>query len=536
MVHEEYDWGEFLSVRYYSSSNGGGLSTPETDAAIAYYGVTGYPTVLFNGTERYVGGGDFVATGAPYVGIVEGAYFDPAPVRIQVQSFDPATGALSVLVTMYSETDSLDNDFIRFILIEDDVTAEYTHVTRDIVSQPITLSGAGSTASFNPTFTVDPSWDTASLHAVAFVQRAATKEIVQAASSYPLADYAVRAMVPSSRHQIGPSTGAQVGDDFTIANVGLADTFTIGLVVDEAPAGWVLAFCDQGGACHFSPWEFPLGVDETFAFHVNVIPNSSGFARYHFEVGSPNLGWTLEIPFTYLSDDLDVLVVDDDGGEEHETYHTLALAAAGRSYGVWDLAAEKLDSRVAATYRTLAWDVGWNYPSLDATDRAFVQTYLDAGNNLFISGQDVGWELGYSQSGNYSPTFLHNYLHASYVRDDTNLYNLLGVAGDPLGDGLTFTIDGPGLPNYQQYPDELNPYDANAVECITYQGGYGAAIRADHGTAGAKVVYLGFGFEGISTQDSRNEVMAASIDWIEGIVFRDGFEVGDTGNWSLESP
>ncbi len=35
IVHDQFDYSEFISARYYATS--GGLGTPETDAAIAYY-------------------------------------------------------------------------------------------------------------------------------------------------------------------------------------------------------------------------------------------------------------------------------------------------------------------------------------------------------------------------------------------------------------------------------------------------------------------------------------------------------------------
>ncbi len=63
VVHSHYNYGEFLSARYYATS--GGLGTPETDAALAYYGINAFPTVVFNGLTKVVGGGAGIATGGP---------------------------------------------------------------------------------------------------------------------------------------------------------------------------------------------------------------------------------------------------------------------------------------------------------------------------------------------------------------------------------------------------------------------------------------------------------------------------------------
>ena len=317
VVHSQYDYGQFISARYYAST--GSYGSPEIDAAIAYYGVSGYPTVIFNGQTMVVGAGAITATGASYLPIVEAASFQPAPIRIEIDSFDPASGDIQATVTMYSETDALAGDHIRFLLLEDNLTSLHTRATRDIINDTITLSGAGSTAVFNRSFDVDPGWNQANLHAVVFVQRAADKEVLQADSSYDKPDYSVRAMVPFDRVKIGPSSGTQPSPPFTLANVGLADTFTIELVVDHAPAGWAASYWDDLGGNHTGPWSFSLGVQESTEFSIDVTPATPGYMKFHLEVSSPNLTAPLIIPFTYLSDDLDVLIVDDDGAQGYES-------------------------------------------------------------------------------------------------------------------------------------------------------------------------------------------------------------------------
>jgi len=207
VVHTQYNYREFISARYYASS--GSYGSPETDAAIAYYGITGYPTVVFNGQTKVVGGdppgSTYYASGAAYLPIVKAAYFDPAPVRIEINSFDPVSGDIQSTVTMYSETDTLAGDHIRFVLLEDNLTSVHTHATRDIINDTITLAGAGNSLVFTKSFDVDPGWNPANLHAVVFVQRAADKEVLQAASNFPEPDYSLRAMVPFDRVKIGPS-------------------------------------------------------------------------------------------------------------------------------------------------------------------------------------------------------------------------------------------------------------------------------------------------------------------------------------------
>ena len=89
--------------------------------------------------------GDAAATGEGYMDIIHNRSFDPAPIRIEVDSFDPVSGAVSVTVTMYSTTVSLTNENFHIILFENDILPGHTEVTRDIYNDTISLTGAGNT-------------------------------------------------------------------------------------------------------------------------------------------------------------------------------------------------------------------------------------------------------------------------------------------------------------------------------------------------------------------------------------------------------
>jgi hypothetical protein len=520
IVHSVYDYSEFISARYYASS--GSYGTAETDAAIAYYNITGYPTAIINGTERFVGGGAGIATGLPYLGAVGSAYFTPAPARVEIDSLDLVTGYARAIVTMYAPDDSLEGTNLRFLLIEDDVSGHHTHVTRDIVNDTISLTGQGNTAIFETSFDVNPAWNKDNLFAVALVQDA-DQTVLQAFSTRPSPAYKIRAMVPSSMMQIGPSAGTFEGDLFTVVNVGLTDDYTLNVALDKAPDGWSVAYFDEQGTQYTEPSAFTLGTEQYVKLGAAVSPSSPGLATYHFEVTSTNLDTPLVIPFTYITDDIDALVVDDDGGEPFENYFTAALDSAGLTYGVWDLAASKLTEEVASTFTILVWNVGWSFPSLDATDRGFLKDYLDAGGHLFLSGQDIGWDLNES-SDNQDPSFYHDYLHARYLRDDTNIYYVDGVPGDPVSDGLTLHIAGGDGANNQQYPSEIEAYDEDATEIFYYQADGAGAIRAEDTDSGAKIVYLAFGFEAIDNPPDRTALMSAAIEWFRKIT---GTEEGE---------
>jgi hypothetical protein len=133
-------------------------------------------------------------------------------------------------------------------------------------------------------------------------------------------------------------------------------------------------------------------------------------------------------------------------------------------------------------------------------------TYLDAGGKLFISGQDLGWEM--NDQGGASLAWYHQYLHANFIIDNAGSNTVTGVTGDPISDGMTMSL----VPAMNPYPDGITPYDAAASIIFTYNATYKAALKADTGVY--KVVYLGFGYEEISTPANRNLLMQRILNWL----------------------
>lgn len=468
---------------------------------------------MFNGTHQIVGASVEDALGGQYMDVIQSQYFDAAPIRIVVDSFDPATGEVSATISMYSNDFVLNEDFFHLALIEDNIAGVETHVNRAIVTNPISLGGQGNSVVLGGTFTIDPSWNQAELQVVAFVQMQ-DKEVVQAGSTYEQPTSSVRAMVPFSRVKIGPSTVPYESPDFTIMNVGLADDYSINVVVDLAPPGWEVSFIDSDGSTHNDSLNFGLSAEESTTFKTVAIPDVPGYMRYHLEVTSPNLAKPLEIPFVYITDDVDALLVDDDGGNDYEDYFTAALDDAGITYGVWELSSAKLNQEVASSIDLLIWNIGLGYPSFDPEDRAFLEQHLDAGKSAFISGQDIGWDLCSGQSDNTDIAFYQDYLHAKYISDDVNRYDIEGLNGDPVANGMTLRIAGGDGANNQDYPSQIEALGNDSVEIFSYTGvDWGAGVRSIDSVSGARVVYLAFGFEAIDNATDRSTLLGAAMEW-----------------------
>jgi len=215
-------------------------------------------------------------------------------------------------------------------------------------------------------------------------------------------------------------------------------------------------------------------------------------------------------------------VTVDDDGSSYEGYFTAALDTLAHDYDTWTVESQGSPSAsILQQYDVVIWFTGDDYATtLTSSDQSNLATYLDGGGNLFITGQDIGRSAGESP-------FYSDYLHATYVQDDTDLYGLNGVSGDPISDGFNVAISGGDGADNQSRPSEIYPL-APAVPIFTYdvsttmasregarlQGiassGTGA-IRMDGGTY--KVVYFAFGFEAINSAADRQLVMERVLDW-----------------------
>jgi len=193
--------------------------------------------------------------------------------------------------------------------------------------------------------------------------------------------------------------------------------------------------------------------------------------------------------------DAQILLIDDDDSDNYETYYEAALSANGYNYIVLERSPtfEELSS-----FDCVIWFTGDDSEeTLTDDDPANLSQYLDAGGSLFVSGQDIGWDIN-------DTDFYGDYLHAEYVRDSTSIDALEGVAEDPISDGLVINID-------QFFPSEIAPLEG-AFEVFNYQGDGCGAVRVDTGTY--KVVYFAFGFEAIDSEADRNGVMGKVLEYL----------------------
>ncbi len=209
-------------------------------------------------------------------------------------------------------------------------------------------------------------------------------------------------------------------------------------------------------------------------------------------------------------------------------YYRQSLDELYYTYDLWTVRDPASDVPAAGDlipYDIVFWSSPQDSPGyLDASD--VLTTYLESGGSLFLSGQDVAYYDDYYPF--ISAPYFRSYLKARYVRDDTGVVNLTGVAGG-LFDGLTFTIDGPGGADNQFAPDEVSVTDPDFASSVVSYDGDGSGGQQVGLCLPYRAVYLAYGFEAITDTVVRTEVISRSIAWFTAPPSPAGIELTPAG-------
>ena len=250
-----------LVVLQYHPQSGDPFGNSETDARISYYGVDGFPTMIFDGTLWDVGGSG--STYDSYKGIIESELMVPAEVTISftgtMQDFT-ADVAVSNVISQLSAK-------VRFVVYEKDIPYDalngekiFTFTVREILNEEAVSLSAGQKVSIERAFQLQPEWEPENIGVAVFVQKDDTYEVLQAAT------FAVEASTPpdSSTFSFISEETAQTLRTGEIANFTASlsnfgddnDTYRV-TTVKSLPPGWEAGFC-LGTTCYWDSATIPL--------------------------------------------------------------------------------------------------------------------------------------------------------------------------------------------------------------------------------------------------------------------------------------
>lgn len=176
---------------------------------------------------------------------------------------------------------------------------------------------------------------------------------------------------------------------------------------------------------------------------------------------------------------------------------------------------------VVNEFNSIFYNVAWTFPGMTDEIVAVLTDYLDNGGNLFIAGQDLGWDT-WDASGNgtaITQEFYTNYLHASYNNDGSTANNSINAEEtDPIFGGIASSslTDAYGG---NMYPDEIEPVGDDATSIFYYNNNTAksCAVKVNNGTY--KVVYLGFDPAMVSNATVQNDIIKNSAGWFASSFF-----------------
>ncbi len=242
-----------------ANHNGDGYANTYSNARNSYYGITGYPTVKFDGIITVVGGSSSSSMYSSYVpkvnqrnaiacdytiaiyGTASGMDYDIL-LRLDQVFGSSVPNLVAHLVITESGLDILPGSSSSW----NSMCTEVNNVTREMLPNQngtaVTFTGQGDRIDLNLSFTRSASWNLGQLELVAFIQDNTTKEILQGAK------------VPLF---ILPPPPPPLGAEFTVDDNTVAPGMGAQFIDESAgdPTSWLWEF--EGGTPPTSDLEVP---------------------------------------------------------------------------------------------------------------------------------------------------------------------------------------------------------------------------------------------------------------------------------------
>ncbi len=506
--HGNYPW-EFDPFYY--------ANPTEIDARYAYYSFSDMPTPVVDGQVLAK-----TCEIEPIWAVLDEDLALASPLKLAAE--DTLVGdSCFVQVSVIAEgAISADTLVLRAAVIEDSIYYEAPNglsvlnaVFRKFLPGPDGTAfeiSQGETLDYDFAFEVDASWDSANVSTIVFIQDDTDRSVLQAVSSRARPEAWAR-YTTDMRGRV-EYQGGHVDYPGLFINRGAGpDTFDLDLSTD-LPIDWTAGYQIEGGSPVTGGVALDCDSTCTITPHIGC----------GYEPGTGTVTVTLKsrqdtsfaraLSFFAVSG-VCGLLVDDDGGHEFEGYYQDALDSAGVVWGKWDRRAARPTLADFDRVDFLIWFTGRVFPTLDAYDQQLLASYLGGEGKLFLTGQDIGYDLCDLNSRNRtdeSVAFFENYLHGRHIMSNSNLFTLTGRAGDPITDGMDLTIEGGDGADNQLFPDVVDSIAPARVIFDYSDPAKHGGIRFDSDSS--TVVYLSFGFEGISNSGDRVELLSRIVNWL----------------------
>jgi hypothetical protein len=528
--------------------------TPFGDALAGQTALTGYPCGTVN---RHVFAGlgmtaNGTAMGRSNWGVAADQIFDQAsPVNVGIETtYVPATRQLTVSVELYYTANSVTtSNYINVALLQDSVIGPQTnggagnfynhmHMLRYLISgqwgDAVTTTTQGSLVTRTYNYTVPEAYN----NIPCVMEHCQVAVYVAQSHQEVLSGDVVKAIGGSNRYigKVTSSVDFKLGHsdsstDFACQVFGSLSTGNMYRVTLEpvvAIEGWNKSFSIDGIQYNDTAI-VALNQNEAKDISVSIIPGtvaSVGTFRLKMESMAYPAAPAKFIDLSVISGVTDLLV-NGSGGPETEQFQGVyidGLVAAGcTSYSVIpaSVMVKAMDNNALTEVKNIFYNVAWTFPAFKDDEALAVKAMMDAGQNVMVAGQDVGWDIMSGATGSNGNDITHdlytNYLSARFIDDGSTASNqITAVPADIIfgnvGNSVVTDVYAGNM-----YPDQIDTLSP-AVPIFLYKGNNAkrAALRVEKN--GYKSAYFGVGFEMLSTVSVRNDIIRLVYEWFNGVI------------------
>jgi hypothetical protein len=199
--------------------------------------------------------------------------------------------------------------------------------------------------------------------------------------------------------------------------------------------------------------------------------------------------------------------------------HAEALAANDIGFSTSCNEAVRDGYLTLSDYSVLVWILGneanelgiLDDRSFDGSEQSRVNTYLNGGGSIFVTGAEIAHDLITRNSG---PTFATDTLQIGIGSDDAGTYTATGAASSILSDIPSFSF-APSTAPYPVFDADRLVVQTDGLACLTYVGGGGGAAGVQYTGPIYNAVTFGFPFETIASPTVRADIMDRVITFLQ---------------------
>lgn len=294
--------------------------------------------------------------------------------------------------------------------------------------------------------------------------------------------------------------------DIVLVNTGdNRDEYQVALV-SNVPDSWLTLLCIDSICLPGDSGQVSLDPGDTSFISPDMNPMMNpGDGEFTVIVQSRNdPGNVQQVGLRAVSGYSTLLVNAGNAENQYRSYYDTAMTSSDIAFNYWDRCFSPFRGSDLIYFDYLVIYSGDRSSDLFSTDEiTALSAFLDSGGRLLLSGQGAA-------SGLQGTAFLENYLGVNYVATHSGNMAVDGAGGDPIGDGLHFSITGGDGANNQSEPDRIG-LAGTSVAIFAYGSGELSGSRLEYN--GYKSVFLAFGVEAVDNAADREAILSRSFDW-----------------------